>query len=1443
MPLIISALKGKPSFSSSVRLARILYTLLRKYMALLPAECAAALEILSQLLDQDSSTWKRALCMEVFRGIFSEHTLIRRIYAMYDAQDGERDVLKTLTATFVRISTEKPAVIGLGHQSSVPTINSSLNNVVAADALMDAGGMTGMIGGSVNEAQNVGISVQWSQIRTPCIDQLDKTDPPVIPDSYIYSLILSCLSSLSDGLAKFVLPLTVPTESRAKKKTRQDLPSGSSPTSSHLEVEGQSPGGRSERSGSFKKNPVPLNPLELEDHPLYDEIKICAAIVDECWPAILATCSTFLFAALDSEYYHNLVRAFQRFAHVAGLLQLSTPRDAFLTTLGKSAVPPNVLTACMNAGAVRPQTPSATSEASTAIASNPKGLLSVDSLGPLSPGGERRQSSADPTATTLNTRNLLCLRALLNLGIALGPTLQTAWSIILETLQQADLVLFTTGKTPGRTPSMGRGAELMAEGDTNVLMANFANEVRSVEVAASRLIESTVDFPNEAFLEIVNAVCGLLEGQLAAIVEAKPQPGDVSPSSPRTHRRVQSFSAPSNIGSNQECLFAVAKISEVASTNLERLLDYDPDVSGWDIITKQLISTLVGQRNSSPVRIRSAEVVAKLMLEVAGSAASLPDDARGEAQLRLLSALRDSVLPLNDDDRSATPANVSTDLDIHRIVLEGLRALLEQCGESLIEGWDIIFEIIGTVFISPPSSPEGPKGLANATVASRSSKLVRSSFGSLQLICSDFLSALPNSCFLILVNSLYNFSSQDDDLNIALTTVTFFWVLSDFLSAKSKSLEISTTRMANADVETLSMLAADSSSESSSGALWMLLLLRLTAVSSDDRLELRNSAIQTLLRIFDAYGTRLSSEAWTVCITSVVFKLLTSLQNTLSSAADSGVEDDERDEWHGTAVVVLEGISTLLANYIDVLTTNPSFDQLWRQLLGYFASLLDFQVLAINTATFKALSHVLSQSTGSEASVFSATTVNFAWDLWSRGIPISRPSATKVPDNQECLTAYVAALSDVYRLVASELTVSQVKRILELLRKTAEEASDSGYVTDVDNPTRLQSQILQAVELIRTDINGVPAILLQEVSNLVTLAFDQDNKRQHGTKKTYVALSRESIRVLQSIALAHASDITIYNSGALATALTALNKPIAVKYNFPITSKSKQVWQVATSASLTILEATLPQRPTLKPSAATFQDIWSAISGLADGILKADWESAPPGTNFTEDEDFDIASFRKLRGLIIPSLGDDTVDDKTRKVYVESLLQTSIIHAPTAADYAIIHGGAEQELAAVYEPRSGRTQAVPPTRRTRMAYVAFDELFALVSADSGKESVKTRSNESQWTKIACTAAPLVIVRCALAIRGYIADQPLRGKMPQPLSQKKELLWTLKRLVELKSANEAIPELEGAQSESRKHLLRLYPLLVKALAVRGDDKVNSLVRDALEVVGNELGVVY
>ncbi|KAI0483784.1 endosomal peripheral membrane protein [Xylaria cf. heliscus] len=1497
MPFIIKSLNGKPNFATSVRLVRILYTMLKKHLSILPSEGGDALDTLTQLLDQDTVIWRRALCMEVFRGIFAEPALMRRIYTLYDTKEGERSVLKNLTATFVRVSTEKPAVIGLGHQSTIPVADPYANMGASSDqAMLESSGVTGIIGGSVNEGHNNGISSQWSTVRVACIDQLDKAEPPTIPESYVYALTLSCITSLSEGLAKFILPLTVPGDARSRKKGAKHLDTGRDspvPTEANS-LEGGKPGVEKsmtmtslDRSPSFKKNPVPVNPLALKDHPLYADVKTCADIIEECWPAILATCSTFLYAALDSEYYHGLVRAFQKFAHVAGLLQLSTPRDAFLTTLGKAAVPPNVFTACLNTGSSKPVITSPTTEAPNTILSNARGLLSVESLvTPVGAAGERqRQASMDASTApqTINTRNLLCMRALLNLGIALGPTLGSSWSIILETLQQADFVLFINGKSAGKIPIVTKVSDSKAEAEAAGLLASFSTEIRAVETAASRLLESTVDFPNDAFVEIASAVCRLLEHESEAPSELPIQPGSpLPPPSPvpglRTtntqHRKVSGLAlAAASSGPNQQDQFALAKIGDLSIINLDRLLLYPPDVSGWDQITSELIKVLSSSGAAAPVRGRGADILVRLMLDAAKAIGGQNDETRARVQLRILESLRASLNPLEEENRVASVATYATDVDIHKIILEGLKGLLDECGEALLSGWNVIFEIIGTIFIPRRLNAENgsDEHTTQQGLSTRSPRLIRSAFSSLQLVCSDFLSSLPKSCFLILVDTLYKFCSQDDDLNIALTTVTFFWDLSNFLSRKNKALPITNNLVGDFDDASLVEKASNAENASSDAALWMLLLIRLTTVTTNDRLDLRNSAIQTLLRIFDAYGDQLTPEAWSVCIKAVIFRLIASIEAELQSLDHEECDEKTRHDWHDTAIVVLSGISSLLSNYLDVLTAHPTFNSYWQQLLGHFATLLDLQVLEINTATYKALTQMLSQSQSGSKQNFNKTTIDLAWDLWARGIPVANTETTdKTSDNQNCLLAYVAALRDVYRLIQDDLTVERIRRMLTLLRDVMQTATPGAFIADIDHATPLQSQILDVLKMLRTDIPGAPSALIAQASEFVSLAFTDggDAATQRTTqKRTYVAMSKASMVILQSLIESHATDTDIYNNGALLTALTALSKPIVFKYQFPIITKSEQPWKQATKSTIAILRATLSQLVSLDIPRSILQDTWYIIVVISNGITNADCEAPPDRVNIADDEDFDISSFIQLRELIIPALGAEVVPDRTRKLFAESLFRMSIIHEPAPVESSIIYGkdgGDAVGLSSFYKTRRGRTIDPPPSKRSKMSYVCLDELFSLVASHdeaatpkatiqpavrhppSTPSSGSAASEPLQVLKIrlARTAAPYLILRAALTLRTYIADQPLRSRIPQPLSQRKELARILERLVELKSEPEAIPDTPNVESDGRKHLLRLYPLIVGATRVAGtsgDANISRLLTEALGVVGTELGV--
>ena len=574
-----------------------------------------------------------------------------------------------------------------------------------------------------------------------------------------------------------------------------------------------------------------------------------------------------------------------------------------------------------------------------------------------------------------------------------------------------------------------------------------------------------------------------------------------------------------------------------------------------------------------------------------------------------------------------------------------------------------------------------------------------------------------------------------------------------------------------------------------------------------------------------------------MCLQSVMFRLLTSIEEQLITIneADSDVSEQEKTGWNETTVVVLSGITKLLADYLDVLCDHHTFKASWKTLLSHFLSLLDFEVMEINTAVFKALRQLLSRGNLKDGKTnFDKDSLDLAWGLWSKSLPKIKQSvsekAGKNFSNQEYFLAYVSTLQEVYRLIESELEVERVKRMLKLMRDAIQQASAATYSADIEYLTPLQTQVLQSLKMIRTDIEGVPAALISQVAEFVALAFKAKSPQEEKQSPTYVALSKASMSLSESLVLTHSADQNIYISGAVSSSLRALAQPIVLKYSFPINTKSIAPWRQATISALAILKAILPTITSPDLGEEITRSVWASVVTIANGITSADCNEVPETVSIKSDQEFDIASFLAMRELITPALGSPIILDKTRRAYTESLFHMSLVHAPQSQELPQVN---QELLAVLAQPRRGSTSDSFPSARSKMSYVCIDELISLVAIH---DSTPSR------VKLAQAAAPYLILRAGLTIRAYIADQPLRGHMPQPLSQRKELLYILKALVKLRCEPQGIPDMPAVESEGKKHLLRLYPLLSKAIrAASRDQEVLEWIGKALDEVGLEFSV--
>ena len=538
---------------------------------------------------------------------------------------------------------------------------------------------------------------------------------------------------------------------------------------------------------------------------------------------------------------------------------------------------------------------------------------------------------------------------------------------------------------------------------------------------------------------------------------------------------------------------------------------------------------------------------------------------------------------------------------------------------------------------------------------------------------------------------------------------------------------------------------------------------------------------------------------------AVLFKVTRAdLENQQASQERNSVSaDDENHSRNETSKVILDSLGSLIATHLDRISKTTGFDALWVTLIDILEDYIDFQSHDLNAAVYSFLTTVLTPVENNSTLGQQAT--EKAVGLWNQCLPQRRPMTSSKRGNQDAFVSYVRSWNELYRLVEKEITASQVQRACANLLRCVEESDGQTYSADIDHLTELQAEVLKAVNSIRIDTKGVPPLIINFLGDLVSLPFDKE-KKALPTSLTFIAISKAAMDYLVAVVTNIKRDREIFPSGALVAMLKSLIQPIARKYSWGVQGKHPTIWRKATTTAVNLLKETIANAAMLSIEPNHMKALWEQVVNLANAVGSADCSAALPSTPITEDETFDIDSLSIITELMKPALGATFIPDSLRRVYAASLFRISIIHPLEPFE---LRPSDTEPLKHLYDVRFGRTYDPPPSPRSRMAYFCLLELVSLAARRDGSDAL---------VRLAQAAAPFLIARAALPLKAFIADQPLRGRMPQPSSQRLELLFVLKGMRELNSEEAAIPEAEGIRSSNKRHLHMLYPLIPRAINV-------------------------
>lgn len=661
--------------------------------------------------------------------------------------------------------------------------------------------------------------------------------------------------------------------------------------------------------------------------------------------------------------------------------------------------------------------------------------------------------------------------------------------------------------------------------------------------------------------------------------------------------------------------------------------------------------------------------------------------------------------------------------------------------------------------------------------------------------------------------------------------------MSDFLYSKIIPAELD---VAFGEVVESDAAAMTSSSDQPPEAefliqLWLLVLNHITSVIADSREEVRNGAVHTIIRIFDNHGDDFSPRAWELCFRRILLEImfvdLKSYQEILPDDTESADVESSFEEIKSkvsTSRIIVEGVCKLFATNIETIVQAPHFNEIWQSLFSALEAKLQLAILDLCAEVYTEMAFILSKLSGADS--VRSTLIQQVWSIWAAKFPIG-DSRLPQQENQPALLAYLKLFKETYTLVPSILDHGGSLAVADRLKRCIDEAVPSAYSSDVDTLTSVQVAVLETFSAIKTTTAEIALPIIEALASYIAAPFRAPQPNRPANT-TFVALSKKSMDILETLVKPHIDDKAMITEPHLMNALKSLEKPIQLKYEWTIQGRAPPLWQKATTCSLNILDILVPHLAKTPLEQDTLQRHWNIITQIAVAIgdTKEDFSRTLPNDVLLTDEQFDIRSIKKFHSIVIPSMGIPSIPDLERRTYASALFKASILHEVEEGDLPEYHA---EPLSGIYDVRFGRTFKPAPVLRYEMAYCGLDLLLSMVMATDGSP---------ERVKLAQAAAPYLILRCALPIKAYIADQPLRGRMPLPTSERKELLYVLRRLKELNSEPRAIPDAEGAKSAYKKHLLRLYPLMARAVGVAGRDPVVlKELQTCLAVVGDEFGL--
>lgn len=1334
------------NFPLIVRTIRVIHVLLFTQLDNLEIESEIILSFLNHiLLSNDSSTSNgKGASTESIQTSHSESINQVNweqilILEMYRSLFSEFDIIKSIFENYDNNPKKKDVIQELLSIINNFLLNNSyiiINDVVSIPLIQPG---------------SVYLSVQLSSLKISILDHLDKLEPPTnIPNTYSIYLVLRLLMSFSEGISNFIEDLS--------------------------------------------------NTPEKEE--LENNIEFIRSIIESSYPYISQLFKSFIYISMDNETFHALIRSIQKFTHSVGLLGLQDSRDGLMLILSEAIIKN---TSKQDKKIVQPGSSSLQEQGKQLLAFGESLVESFSStIQPLQQQQQDQVSNQVQTAEgdgyrvksrRFNSRQVTCFRALTNLAISLGSTLDKSWEIIWLTFQWVDF--FISG--PDEISGYYNNKEFKNFNESQLPSLN-PQDLSNIDASMKKLIDSFAEYPESSYFELIQV---LSESFNESIYNDNPQP-----------KFKDLTICPYNKSYLMKRLISVVQVNPIKFL----VLADNP----WNHLVQFFIKFVTSRNLSSNIRIHLVENFNDIIINVSehGFETSNSDEIKSLTSKKTLDGISKILQSLFNLGIPSELLLLNCETEIHLILLNTLHELIDRYDKYYQNSWDIVFQILNTSFRNRDGeeSSFSEHNENDKKLSEKFRSLIGSSFDTLKLILDEFLLTLPFNQLKILIDTLFNFCSQVYDLNISFSSVSYFWLISDSVKSRIGNVNSEISKNVNINDENSLISFINETNEESQfyyKILDVYLLSSMSKLTSDSRAQVRDGAIQTVFKIIDFHGSLIPS--WGL-IYDIVLPLLLDLkkvgevQNNVN--INNGSYNNIKKEWIESLSLKLSGLVSIYNKFVikfdgDQKETDINI-KLWKKIIEYFNKLLEFKWLELDLKLFKSYNDlILPLKPDGKHNI---EIRNLLYNFWSNFI-IEYDFINN--QYQEILAIYVECFTTLYHIIREDLTTEEIGIILSILNKCARYPILPSNLNDDKQMTNLQKSVIESLKIIDSKDEQINSSIVQQLTTILIYPFDTRVRIEKKLNNSNNKLNGKKLKIPTFIAISHhAMDLISYrikqftNLEVLLTdkgMIKLIQSLLEIHQNKSegIPSRQRKLW-VESNELLTIIVSRL-----INENLSTIQKNYELWDLLLASINICFEESPWDETN----ESINIGQYHKLSEQIIPamlSIAKDERIDSLIEGFVKKIYEKSYLYKFNDIEQAII----------------GPQESIDDIRQSLINY-DFDQSFGsaevLASYDNRdirvtclKELIKFA--ESSDDKLVNISLPYFINRSAYTIRRFIADAKLNYRAPLPRIQEEEVKIIVLAITTMK---------QNFQSDTAKlaQLNQLATLIIKMIPY--DDKIDTI----------------